>query len=198
MNQSWSSIRKKLEQEYLCEALRGRVQYFFTLYHAGPDEPGRFAVRVDGEEVWCAHAYQEGTYDRIAGELKKQWQIPRRDWDGKRILNEEENRAAEEQAVRMANEMGIASTWDVIGAIREYLNLNITDALRSTNAVIRMLAILDRRVGKRTLEKLGTLWEHEPSWLKSFLALRTQAEGLPQKENSAAKDGDPAERKSFE
>ena len=60
MHQSWSKIRKKLEQEYLCESLKGHVQYFFTIYHGGPDDPGRFAVRVDGKEVWNAHAYNDG------------------------------------------------------------------------------------------------------------------------------------------
>lgn len=42
MSQSWSSKRKKLEDELLCKALRGRVQYFFTIYHGAPDDEGRF------------------------------------------------------------------------------------------------------------------------------------------------------------
>ena len=49
MSKSWSSIRKRLEQDLLCEKLRGRVQYFRTIYHGAPDEYGRFAVRVDGQ-----------------------------------------------------------------------------------------------------------------------------------------------------
>lgn len=32
---SWSGIRRKLEQDYLCPALRGRIQYFAATYHAG-------------------------------------------------------------------------------------------------------------------------------------------------------------------
>ncbi len=30
MGQSWSSMRNKLEQENICEALNGRIQYFAT------------------------------------------------------------------------------------------------------------------------------------------------------------------------
>lgn len=178
MKHSWSSLRKILEQEYLCEALRGRVQYFFTIYHNGPDNPGRFAVRVDGKEVWWAHSYQEGAYDRMATELKKEQQIPGREWDGEQVLNDEENRAVEEQAVYMANEMGIASTWDVIASIEEYLNLSIADAVQSPNAIIRMLAVMDRRVGKRKLEKMWILRENEPLWIRQFLELRMCAEKL--------------------
>lgn len=176
MKHSWSSLRKKLEQEYLCEALQGRIQYFFTTYHNGHDAPGRFAVRVDGKEVWWAHSFNEGAYDRVATELKKEQQIPRREWDGERMLNDEANRVVEEQAVYMANEKGIASTWDVIAAIEEYLNLSIMDALQSPNAIIRMLAVMDRRVGKRTLEKLWISRDNEPLWIKEFLELRVQAE----------------------
>lgn len=32
---SWSGIRRKLEQDYLCPALRGRIQYF-----SAPHGPG--------------------------------------------------------------------------------------------------------------------------------------------------------------
>ena len=52
MSKSWSSIRKRFEHDLLCEKLRGRVQYFRTIYHGAPDEYGRFAVRVDGEEIF--------------------------------------------------------------------------------------------------------------------------------------------------
>lgn len=49
MPESWSVIRKRLEQNFLCEKLRGRVQYFKTIYHGAPDEYVRFSVRVDGK-----------------------------------------------------------------------------------------------------------------------------------------------------
>lgn len=178
MSQSWSRIRKKLEQEFLCETLRGRVQYFFTIYHGAPDEAGRFAVRVDGKEIWKANPFNEGAYDRIAKEIKQAGNIPRRKWDGNRILHDEENRAAEDAAVRAANDIGIASTWDVLGAVEMYMNMDIGEALCSENAMIRMLAILDRRVGKRTLSKMRRQYESGPQWLRQFYLLRLQAEGL--------------------
>lgn len=47
---TWSGLRKELEQDRLCPALRGRVQYFATHYHGAPDDYGRVCVRVDGKE----------------------------------------------------------------------------------------------------------------------------------------------------
>ena len=41
-----------------------------------------------------------------------------------------------------------------------------------------MFAILDRRVGKRTLEKLKDTLDEQPEWLKQFYILRIEAENL--------------------
>ena len=48
---TWSGIRNKLENEYLCPALRGRIQYFATSYWESHDQTGRAAIRLDGVEV---------------------------------------------------------------------------------------------------------------------------------------------------
>lgn len=176
MPQSWSKIRKRLEQDYLCDALQGRIQYFFTIYHNSHDGEGRFAVRVDGKEVWNAHSFNEGTYDRIAKSIKISDNIPSREWDGKNMIHDEENLAAESKAVQIANEWGIASTWDVMWAIELYLNMDIHEALQLDNPIIKMFAILDRRVGKRTLERVRDSYCNGPAWLKQFYALRIEAE----------------------
>lgn len=41
-----------------------------------------------------------------------------------------------------------------------------------------MFAILDRRVGKRTLDKLKGVLDEQPEWLKQFYVLRFEAENL--------------------
>ena len=47
---TWSGIRNKLENDYLCPALRGHIQYFATSYSKSADHEGRAAIRVDGVE----------------------------------------------------------------------------------------------------------------------------------------------------
>ena len=41
---TWSGTRKKLEEDYLCPALRGRVRYFATTYRESHDQEGRAAI----------------------------------------------------------------------------------------------------------------------------------------------------------
>ena len=54
---TWSGIRKKLEEEYLAQSLRGRVRYFCTTYKKSHDREGRAAILVDGREVLQGNYY---------------------------------------------------------------------------------------------------------------------------------------------
>lgn len=54
---TWSGIRNKLEHDYLCLALRGRIQYFATSYWESHDQTGRAAIRLDGVEVLRSNYY---------------------------------------------------------------------------------------------------------------------------------------------
>lgn len=60
MGLSRSKTRRMLGHDFLCEKLRGRVRYFFTIYHDAPDKSGRFAV-MDGK------AAGSGGVDRDSG-----------------------------------------------------------------------------------------------------------------------------------
>ena len=103
VSKSWSSIRKRFEHNLLCEKLRGRVQYFRTIYHGAPDEYGRFAVRVDGEEIFQANPYNVNNYSSIAWDIKQEREIPPREWTGKEDLHDAENLEAEEEARMIAD-----------------------------------------------------------------------------------------------
>lgn len=46
------------------------------------------------------------------------------------------------------------SNYDFFLAATEYLQLSIKDAFESENYLIKVFAIMDRRVGKRTLDKI--------------------------------------------
>ncbi len=54
---TWSGIRNKLEDDYLCPALRGHIQYFATSYSKSADHEGRAAIRMDGVEVLRSNYY---------------------------------------------------------------------------------------------------------------------------------------------
>jgi hypothetical protein len=51
-------------------------------------------------------------------------------------------------------EAGVFAGYDLPAAMRAFLNLSIEGALASGNPLVRMLAVLDRRCGKRRLERI--------------------------------------------
>ena len=67
---------------------------------------------------------------------------------------------------------------DFCDALADYRNQDIKVSIQSDNPIVRMFAILDRRVGKRTLEKLKDDLDEQPEWLKQFYILRFEAENL--------------------
>ncbi len=146
---SWSSLRKTLEEDRLCSVLRGRVQYFLTRYREAPDGYGRFAVRVDGEE-WL-----HGGYLEVATKAPQRFPYP----------------------ARLYDDSGFYDEWEFVKSVEVYTDaLSIADALVHENPIIRMFAVMDRRVGKRRLPEIAAALPHQPEWLQKFYRLRLEAE----------------------
>ena len=61
-------------------------------------------------------------------------------------------------------------------------NQSIEKSLVSKNPLVRILALLDRRLGKRRLLALEKSMEQELDWVRAFYVIRMQAEGLMEKE----------------
>lgn len=178
MSHSWSKTRKILEEEMLCESLKGRVQYFLTQYHGAHDHHGRFCIRVDGKEYVHANPFNERYSFEEEKRIKAEQHVPRREWTSSRFLYDEENRIIEDQVYAQMVHDNKMEIYHVTSAIEEYLQSDIQTALASSNEMIRLLAVLDRRVGKRTLEKLKDEVDKQPEWLKKFYLLRLEAEGI--------------------
>lgn len=182
MSQSWSGLRRALEQEWICDSLKGRVQYFLTHYHGAPDQHGRIAVRVDGKEVLHGNPYSYYIkYNRMECDIKDELKIPWRQWTPKGTMYEEENTAVEELIEGIAMEEGIFEIYHFTSAIWAYKNQSITESIDSPNPLVRMLAVMDRRIGKRTLIRLAEEIEVQPKWLQYFYTLRLDAESICKK-----------------
>ncbi|MBM6613826.1 hypothetical protein JTF06_02820 [Desemzia sp. RIT804] len=76
----------------------------------------------------------------------------------------------------MAN--GIFAQYDFFDVVEEYLNLPIEKALTSDNILIKILSIIDRRVGKRTLKKMSESVKQEKDIVHYFYYLRCAAEEI--------------------
>lgn len=63
---------------------------------------------------------------------------------------------------------------DFLDAVLTFRNMGIREALASENLIICILAIMDKRVGRRTLAKIKNEQKYEdyPEWVKQFYKLR--------------------------
>ena len=165
---SWSGLQKQLDS-FLCPALRGRITYFLTYYHAVHNSYGRAAIRLDGNEMVCfswidmyrqendvseAHANDEhlcwgDLYHHPA--LKEKW-----------------------------DQNGTYCDMDFLNAALTFLRMPVADAMDSDDYLIRILAVMDRRVGKRTLRRIfeEDAFREYPQWVRQFFELRFSEEGI--------------------
>ena len=63
-------------------------------------------------------------------------------------------------------------------AFAEFDNQDIETSLKSENLIVRIFAVLDRRVGKRRLVLMKETIAGEPATFQEFYAIRAKAEGL--------------------
>lgn len=163
---SWSGMRKYLEQEMLAESLRGRIRYGCTSY-VGMDGCRIFEICIDGKQVkrfsWeTVNSYfiDNGyTGNKNPDDLREYWA------DFWKLLD----RFPVTERTEYTDE-------EFCYALEKYRSQDIQESLHSYNPLIRMFAILDRRVGKRTLIKLESELDIQPKWLQQFYALRFEAE----------------------
>lgn len=169
---TWSGIRKKLEEDYLCPALRGRARYFATTYRASHDQEGRAAILVDGVEVLKSSYYEYA----IAI------------WDRKNDLRAQEGNDWESyrQIIKAVVDDGYFDQRDFYAAFQKFDNQSLEASLADENPIVRIFALLDRRLGKRRLAALEENMEQELDWVRPFYLLRMEAEGLGPREEKKA------------
>jgi len=160
---TWSGIRKRMESEYLAESLRGHISYFATSYSKSPDHEGRAAIRYDGKEVIKGGYYQNWTKSESFPKDEKY-----------------ERRMSQEFAYMddTAIKLGVFDQTCFYRAFDEFDNQSIEKSLCSENLLVRIFAVLDRRVGKRKLISMKESIENEPDSIKEFFAIRMNAEGI--------------------
>lgn len=163
---SWSSLNKQLHG-MLCDELRDRITYFLTRYHEVHNAYGRASVRLDGKELVCFHWIN---MYRQEFDISREWQRTGR-YDPYDPLLKEKWDAD-----------GTYYEMDFLNAALAFLQMPIPDALTSDNSLIRMFAIMDRRIGKRTLRAIAEEKAYLtcPDWLRQFYLLRLEVSEIEQ------------------
>lgn len=158
---SWSGVRKYLEKEMLSEKLRGRVRYFCTKY-VEMDGSGVFELYIDDKLIKRFSHETVNSYFIKMGYV----QNPTDYWNCYWQLMDEYsiNERTEYNDVEFAH------------ALKEYRNSDIQESIYSDDPIVKMFALFDRRIGKRTLVKIYDEMKNEPKWLQDIYLLRIDAQ----------------------
>ncbi len=165
---SWSGMRKYLEQDMLANSLQGRIRYGCTTY-AGMDGCRFFEVCIDGIQVKRFSWETVNTYFIDNGYTKNPHP------SGISEYWEEFWSLLEKNPINQRSEY---TDEEFCEALEIYRNQDIRDSINSCNPLVRMFAVLDRRIGKRTLEKISDTIKEQPEWLRQFYVLRMIAEKI--------------------
>lgn len=162
---SWTGLNKQLS-DLLCDECKGRISYFLTRYHKVHNSYGRAAIRLDNREIACFSWIEMYRQDDDLNEVWKETGV----WD----YNDSD----------LKKKWDVNATWcdmDLLSAATSFLQMPIMDALYSDNYIIRIFAILDRRIGKRTLCKIKEegAYKSYPCWVKQFYELRLEMCQIP-------------------
>ncbi|MCA1592328.1 MAG: hypothetical protein LC754_06700 [Acidobacteria bacterium] len=147
-NMQWSKLKARVK-DFICPELRDRIDFHLTSYRESHDGADKVWITVDGKRVFsCKHypyewAEAEAYHGRLRGEQVRE------------LLCEKE----------------IQRPKDFGDAMRAYLDMAITEAVKSSDPLVKAFAVVDRRLGKRTLAKLE-ISDSEHTLVRVFYELR--------------------------
>jgi hypothetical protein len=154
----WSKLKSRVKA-LICPELKDRIDFHVTRYRKAHSWISESWVTVNGERIFdCgSRTYaSEAAYEFLSHkESSSDVDVGDEDWSMQEVLKRRE--------IHEPQHMG--------EAMRAYLDLPIDQALKSDNPFIKALAMVDRRIGKRTISKLG-IEKLEHSLVKAFYELR--------------------------
>jgi hypothetical protein len=159
----WSKRKKKVEG-FFSDSVLGRLELRSTHYRGSHDEEGRGYITFDKNEIWsmCTLSFYSFEYERIEEVIKREGITPR---EAQKIAYDE-----------LASE-GRFNQYTFYDSLDEYCNNSIDSSLSSGNVLIRCLAMLDSRLGKRRLKTLDL--SEESKKVIEFYKIRCECEKLP-------------------
>ncbi len=157
---SWSGMRKYLEEEMIEEKICGRVRYGCTRY-VGMDNSHIFDVCIDDKQIKRFSLETVNSYFIKQGYSENVSPVGVHEywsgfWD-----------TMKKYPMSMRTEY---TDDEFCNALEKYRNNDIQNSIFSDDPIVRMFAVLDRRIGKRTIEKLNV--SEQPEWLQIFYELR--------------------------
>ncbi len=128
----WSKLKAKVKS-FIGSELADRIDFHLTSYRKSHDGADKVWILVDRQKI-----FDIKHYDYVFAEQDLYWNSNINGQHVKEILINSE----------------IYNPQNFGNAMHEFLNLPIKDALQSVNPLIKAFAIIDKRIGKRTLANL--------------------------------------------
>ncbi len=169
----WSKLKKSIEY-FFADSVKDRVELRSTRYHKSHDHEGRGYIVVDSEEIvsFCSiTAWQkerELLYNltEISGNA-----------DYRNPAQRDGYCQAIHQTMDIIHKQGFYTQYEFYNSLNEYLSTSIDEAVESNNLIIKSIAILDRRLGKRRIPQHRIAYTDHPA-LKKLFEFRCMAEGI--------------------
>ena len=163
---AWSKIKQHLES-FLCPALYGRVEYSSSSYRYLPDKAGQCYITVDKRNVFnmCDVTTLVRWY-QTEQEIKNDpdIQIPisneeieavRKDTKGavpeERLQVIARNRKISDYAKELLSAQSALSKSNFNVVANQFLSISIEESIESNDILLNVLALVDRRIGKKRL-----------------------------------------------
>jgi hypothetical protein len=183
----WSKIKQLLES-FLCPALHGRVEYRATGYRYLPDKAGRCYIAVDKKDVFnMCDATTLIRWYQTEQEIKNdsEIQVPINNEEIEAIRKETKgavpedrlkviarNRKISEHAKELLSAQSALSKSDFYVVANKFLSISIEESIESKDILLNILALVDRRIGKKRLLTMAEKMKLKHPIVQYFYELR--------------------------
>lgn len=184
---SWSKLKQQLES-FLCPALHGRVEYRATSYRYLPDKAGICYIAVDKKNVLnmsdittLIRWYQTELEIKNDSELQipinhEEIEAVRIDTNGKvpedRLKVMARSRKISEHAKELISAQSELSKSNFNIVATKYLSTPIEESIESNDILLNILALVDRRVGKKRILNMTEKMKLKHPIVQYFYELR--------------------------
>ncbi len=184
---SWSKLKQNLES-FLCPALQGKVEYRATSYRYAPDKSGNCYITVDKKNILnMRDAATTIRWYTTEQEIKSNPNIdvPLTEADIEAVRQESNGNIPEERLRVIArNHKLTACAKDILAAqtalsksnfdtvATRFLARPIEESLDSPDILLNILALIDRRVGKKRLQNMSDTVKLKHPAVQYFYELR--------------------------
>lgn len=186
---SWSKLKQQLES-FLSPALAGRVEYRATGYRYLPDKAGLCYISVDKKNVLhMSDRTSSIRWYQTELEIKNDphIQIPISDDELEAVRKETKGTVPKDRLIVIARNRKVSvlakellsaqaalSKSNFVATANKFLSTSIEESMESDDILLNILALVDRRVGKKRIVNMAEKMKLKHPIVQYFYELRRQ------------------------